>query len=281
MTSIIIKTLIYCLSLIVITGFFLFSLNLSKYRYNTLSKTYKPDIPGDIPLITTGDIEGLPMPIRKYLENVGVIGTPKVYSYQIDFEGAMQFKDGEDYYPLKAVQTSYVEPYTRLFYMTATYNHIKMFGLHVFTSEEASMKIKLLDIIPVVHEKGDMMRKAETVTIFNDMVLFAPQTLIDADVSYEVINAYEVNAEFTLGDNKVTAKLVFDDQYDLINFISNDRYIVTDDGYENAAWSTPISEYQIINGLRLVKEGKAVWHYEDHDYEYIELEIKNIKYNEK
>ncbi|MCF7926558.1 MAG: hypothetical protein K9L74_03195 [Candidatus Izimaplasma sp.] len=230
--------------------------------------------------ITEDDLQPLPLLIQDYLRYVGVLGTAKVSNFQLSLEGEMKMKRDADFSPYKAQQTSFINQGTRLFYMDLFLNKIKISGLHHFHDADATMKIKILDLLTVVNEGGEKMQKAETVTFFNDMVVFAPQTLINNNISWEVLDNHSVEATFTHNNITISAQLFFDDEGKLINFVSHDRLALTDDGGQTEIpWSTPISEYHTINGLNLPKYGEGVWHYDDGDFTYIILNVVDIKYN--
>ncbi len=55
------------------------------------------------------------------------------------------------------------------------------------------------------------------------MVVFAPQTLIYADIQWEVIDDLHVKAIFSHAGITIEAMLIFDEQGRIINFISHDR----------------------------------------------------------
>ena len=56
------------------------------------------------------------------------------------------------------------------------------------------------------------MNKAETVTVFNDMCLLAPATLIDKRIEWVPVDSVSAKATFTNGPNKITATLYFNEQ---------------------------------------------------------------------
>jgi hypothetical protein len=83
-----------------------------------------------------------------------------------------------------------------------------------------------LGLFDVVNIKGDIMNKAETVTVFNDMCLMAPATLIDPRIEWVSMDSLSAEASFTNGVNKISAMLYFNEQGQLINFTSDDRSVL-------------------------------------------------------
>jgi hypothetical protein len=69
--------------------------------------------------------------------------------------------------------------------------------------------------------------------------------------------------------SKTRARLVFNEDGDLVNFISDDRYYIPMDGSrQQARWSTPISGYREKDGQRRGIVGEAVWQLPEGDYCY-------------
>ncbi len=230
--------------------------------------------------ITNDDLSHLPDLIQNYLNYVGVVGTEHVDNFRISFDGEMKMDKDREFSPFTAKQTSFVNQGVRLFYMDMHMNGLKVSGLHHFDDEDARMKIKLLDVFPVVNEHGKDMQQAETVTFFNDMVLFAPQTLIDAPIEWSHTGDKRLKAAFTHEGITVEATLVFGEDGRLTDFISRDRLALEADGLTSSVpWSTPITGYKEINGLTLPKTGHATWHYDEGEFTYITLNVLDVTFN--
>ncbi len=142
------------------------------------------------------------------------------------------------------------------------------------------MLIKLAGLITVVDGEGEKMDRAETVTVFNDMCILAPATLIDKRIQWIVIDSLTTIAIFTNEGIKISAMLYFNEEGQLINFVSNNRYYSpTGENFEKVVWSTPVSDYRVANGYNLAMYGEAVWKFEDEDFCYAKFKIKEIEYN--
>ena len=139
------------------------------------------------------------------------------------------------------------------------------------------MDIRLFGLFPVVNQSGDIMNKTETVTVFNDMCLLAPATLIDKRIQWEAINDSSTKAIFTNRDVSISATLFFNKQGQLIDFLSEDRTAVSD--MNQYPFSTPVSKYKNINGFNLMSYGEAVWHYTDGKFTYGKFTLKDLEYN--
>lgn len=231
-------------------------------------------------LISESDLDCMPKAVQDYLNYVGIVGKVMPDHFHIKIKGEMRFDKTKDWAEVNASQVSFLDNNTRLFYIVMKMFCIPINGLHHYENGKASMVGKILDILKIIDNEGEIMNIGETVTYFNDMCIFAPAALIDADIKWEEIDNNTVNAVYTSNDITISAKLFFNDKGELVNFISDDRYAVDANGeYENVRWSTPIYEYREYNGYMLVSKGEVVWHYEDEDFCYIRLNVVEHSYD--
>ena len=232
-------------------------------------------------LITEEDLRALPVIVQKYLRNCQVIGKQKVINFRVEMEGTMWSKPGESGMKIKSVQYNFIESCTRIFYIKAFKMGIPAAGLHLYKNETAIMKIKLAGLFTVADARGPEMDQGETVTVFNDMCFMAPGTLISKNIKWEILEPAVVKATFTNGHLTISAILYFDNDGNLVNFISNDRF-ETQGGkeYKNYPWSTPVTEFREIDGIRRPAVAKAIYHRPEGDFFYAEFVIKDIKQND-
>ena len=227
-------------------------------------------------LLTEADIASLPTPVQKYIRYTGAVNKPKAKNMKIVFDGEMRDK-GKDFFKFNSVQYNFFDEPARLFFMKAKMYGTPVPGYHCYQNERATMQIKLLGLFNVVNIKGTEMNKAETVTVFNDMCLMAPAALIDKRIEWTSIDSLSAKATFTNGVNKITAILYFNEQGQLINFISDDRYAIGD--MKQYRFSTPVKEYTQMNGGNIWKYGETIWHYPDGEFVYGKFTLKSIEYN--
>lgn len=226
--------------------------------------------------MTEADLQNLPDPVQRYLKYAGVLHQPKVRNARIVFDGEMRGK-GKEYFPFTSVQYNFFDDPARLFFMQATMSGLLVYGYHRYAAGTATMTIKLFGIYPVLYQKGDTMNMAETVTLFNDMCLLAPATLIDKRISWTTLDKNIVRGTFTNGKITVSAVLYFQEDGQLVNFISGDRTDVS--VMKQYPWSTPVSNYKLMNGINVMTYGEAIWHYPESPFTYGKFHLRSIAYN--
>jgi hypothetical protein len=227
-------------------------------------------------LLTEKDIEHLPLPVQKYLRYAGVINKEKVNNVRIVFDVEMREK-GKDWFKATSVQYNFYDEPTRLFFMKAKMFGMTVPGYHRYVEANATMDIRLFGLFPIIKQSGDVMNKTETVTLFNDMCLMVPATLIDKRIQWEPINSLTTKAVFTNRGISISAILYFNEAGQLINFTSDDRTAISD--MKQYRFSTPVAGYENINGINVMSGGEAIWHYPDGEFVYGKFKLKSIQYN--
>jgi hypothetical protein len=170
----------------------------------------------------------------------------------------------------------------RFFKMDATMAHLPVDVLHVFTGESATMRVKLCSLVPMVNTAGPELTRGETVTLLNDLCVLAPAALPRARIKWTPTDDHRARATFTRARHTVTAHLVFNEQDQLVDFTSDDRYQASSDGkaFQPQRWSTPLRNYRSLHGRTVSTSGRACWHTPDGDqFTYLEFEVDDITYH--
>jgi len=231
-------------------------------------------------ILTEADIMHLPAIVQKYLYYTGTIGKEKVLNFRAEFKGGIRSKSTEEFMPLKSVQYNFTDRPTRLFYIVAKKKGIPAKGIHIYKDQTAIMLVKIFGLFTVVDASGKEMNQGETVTLFNDMCFMAPASLIDRNIECKEIDNRTIDAKFTNGNITISSTLYFNDEGELINFISNDRFETTDGIiYNNYPWITPVTGYKNVNGYRLPSGAKLIYKHPDEDFCYGEFHLISIEYN--
>jgi len=229
-----------------------------------------------VEILTESDLQTLPPPVQRYLRYVGVVGKPKVVSIFAEMTGEMSQREDAPF-PLTAEQYNFFNQPTRLFFMKGHMFGLTVPGYHRYQDKSAAMNIRLFGLLPLVKVDGAVMFEADTVTMFNDMCLVAPATLIDQRITWQEVDDLKVEGTFTNQDTTISAMLYFNEEGQLVNFVSNDRWDVNT--MKQYPFSTQVSHYRNINGYNLPTYCEIIWHYPEGDFVYGKLHITNIVYN--
>ena len=239
---------------------------------------------GDAPrhVVERADLADLPDAVADFIAASGALGAPHVTAFRAVLRGRIRSGPDDGWMPFVAEQVNICGPDpTRLFLMDATKAGLPVSVLHVYEHGRATMRARVLGLVTVVDESGPVLDRAETVTVFNDLCVFAPAALIDAPITWEVVGAHAVRGRFVNGHHAVEAVLTFDDQHRLVDFESSDRAQL--DGHDSIArpWSTPIGGYRTVGARRLASHGEGRWHDPStgESFAYIEMEIDEVRFD--
>ena len=233
-------------------------------------------------LLTEADVAPLPPALRRYLILNGAVGQPRVRNFHATFSGRIRGGPEAPWMSFVGEQYNFFEPPARFFALDARMSGLPVDVFHRFVGSEATMRVRVVSIYPMVDAKGPGMTRAETVTLFNDMCVFAPGALVDADVVWRELHASQVEGTFTHSGNSVRAVLIFGPLGELIDFVSDDRGAVSSDGTSitTMRWSTPLGEYRTFGPHKVSARGTGRWHPAGAEaYDYIELELRDFRVN--
>lgn len=255
-----------------------FSQSYRKTWRSEVEKAYQQSSQSKI--LTMSDIEHLPVPVQKYLIYTKSVGMPVINNIHIRFTGWFKMAPDKPYARFNSEQYNFYPNPSRFYYMTMRVKGIGAKGLHVYKNENATMKIKIAGLFTVADASGAKMNQGETVTVFNDMCLMAPSALAFANVEWETVDSLTVKAIYTNGENRISATLYFNEEGQLINFISNDRFQSADGKeYQSYSWSTPVGSYIEVEGRMIPSYGEAIWDMPEGQYCYGKFELKEADFN--
>jgi hypothetical protein len=250
----------------------------AEYTGRTSQRLAKP---ADATLVTEAELSPLPAPVQRYLRYVGVVGQPHVRGFRVRFTGRIRSAADAAWMTFRGEQHSFFDPPSRLFFMAATMRGLPVDALHVYAEGSARMRVKLLSLVPMVDASGSAFTKAETVTLFNDMCIMAPATLVDPAIRWKALDARSVEATYTNLAHSIRATLVFDDSGALVNFWSDDRPALAPDGvsFVPQRWSTPVFDYRAQGPFRLASRGEARYAAASGEYAYIQFDGLDVSYD--
>ncbi|AZI58936.1 hypothetical protein EH165_13095 [Nakamurella antarctica] len=213
-------------------------------------------------LIEESDLAHLPAPVQRYLRRSGVVGRPAVTDFRATWTGRMRSGPDKAWMTFNAEQMDVIDPPRRYFFMNARMKGMPVDVFHAFDSDGATMRVRLLSAFTMVDAKGAALTRAETVTLFNDLCCLAPGALLSPNTAWTPIDGLSASAQFTLGTNTITAKLVFDDAGDLIDFVADGRGAMSSDGttITPMRWTTPMHDYAEVGQARVATKAEVRWH---------------------
>ena len=231
-------------------------------------------------VLTESEVATQPPLLQTYLRRTGSVGRPRAHDLRARWRGQMRNGKDAPWMDVRVEQYELFDDPTRVFFMRASRNGIAFDALHVFTEGNATMRVRVASVIPIVDARGPQMNRSETVTYFNDMCLLAPSSLVDANVTWRTLDDHRLGATFTNAGITIGAEVSFDADGDLVDFLSRDRDQSADGvTFVNLPWSTPVRDYRDFGGLRIASHGEAVWHDPQGEFTYARFDLEELRVN--
>ena len=229
------------------------------------------------PRLTEADLAPLPPLMQAYLRRMGAVGRARVRNLRVTFKAQMRSSATAPWMQATAMQYEFFDQPARLFYMNASRAGMPLDVFHRYVDGAATFQVRIAGLIPMVDKRGAGLTNDETVTFMNDVIVMAPAAVLDLPFTFETIGERSLRATFHNAGFTVSAVLTFDDAGDLVGFASTDRAHGREGGA--ATWSTPISGYRQVDGVRIGALGDANWIEPSGEWTYGRFEITSIAYN--
>lgn len=221
----------------------------------------------------------LPVVIQRYIVYCGYIGTPKMSYLKMEYHN-VDFMQGRSGPAMKINYTQYnfVSKPCRMALIDSIMFGVPFEGYDYYQNGTGGMKGVIAKGITLFNQTGEMMDKACLATFLAES-LFAPNILLQDYITFEEISDYEVKATITYKNQTASGVFTFNQQYEMISFVTNDRGVTNPDGtMEYVPWSAICGDYRISeSGIKYPTKFQAVWNYPDGDFIYFDGLVSNVK----
>ena len=207
--------------------------------YSPVKKQFQNDITAlftenqllvDNRLFTEKDFSHLPTAIQRYIENCGYIGTQKMSYLKMEYHN-VNFSQGKDRPALTIDYTQYnfINEPCRMALIDSSMFGIPFEGYDYYQNGTGGMKGVIAKSITLFDQTGADMDKACLATFLAES-LFAPTILLQDYIIFQEISDFEVKATIGYKGQTASGIFIFNEQYEMISFTTNDRAVAGTDG---------------------------------------------------
>lgn len=229
-------------------------------------------------LVTSEMLQGLPEPVRRYLEHSGVVGKPWIDTVYLKQRGRFRLGLDRPWMPMIAEEYYTTDP------PSLTWEaRFKVAGLPLLRARDryqgghGHMFGKLAGLFTVFDARGEELDQATMIRYLNEIMWF-PTAFLGEKITWQEVDDRSAEVTFTDGGNSVSGRMIFDEVGRLTNFTTM-RYREMEGKYSLDPWSTPMTGYGVLAGLNLPVRGQVVWKLPAGDLVYAELEVTEVVYN--
>ncbi len=278
----IIKTVVIVAGLLLLSVMVIILIN--QIRINRRNSRYVDELLEQANASSSGrfkadDVEGLPAPVKRYLNTV--IPEDQPYAESVRLEQSGKFRIGgldSPWSDMTATQHFTVAPPG--FVWDAKIRMFPLMNVRVvdmYKSGEGSLNAKLLSTITVADQKPEPeVNSGELMRYLAESVWFPTALLPDQGVMWTAVSDEEARATIEYGDTM--ASLIFhSNEQNLVDRVFSDqRYREVEGEFEPTSWTGFFSNYQEKNGMLIPLDGMVQWNLEKGNLTYWKGHVDEI-----
>lgn len=269
----IIGSLIFLITIISIVANILFNQKVAK----EVSLLFESNRNNKKEIIQKEDLQGLPLPVQKWLERSQIIGKERITTVCLKQKGLMRIKEDGPWMTAEAEQYFTVEEPGFIWKAKVKMNPFLYFtGMDKYKNGHGNMNIKILSIVPVVNATGPEMDQGTLLRYLGEMTWF-PTAALSSYVKWESVDSNSARATMSYKGVTASAVFTFNDHGDLASFTAK-RYRETQGKYELEDWEVIAKDYQEFQGIRIPNKMDVMWKLKTGDFTWYQVEITGIEY---
>jgi hypothetical protein len=219
------------------------------------------------PVVTEGDLAGLPEAAQRYLRFMRVVGRPRDTSFRAHLKARFRPRVDAGWVDAEIWQFNSQPDVARIFHMRLRMKGVPVYGRDTYVAGRGRMLIRPLDLFTVEDAQGFEYDVGELVTYLNDAVLIAPSMLLVPAVSWAPVDDRSFDLALTNRGTTVTARVFLDDEGAPRDFSTTDRF----HGRVRTRWTTPVDGWTVVDGRPMATRGRGVWHFPQGELAYAEI----------
>ncbi|MCC6753141.1 MAG: hypothetical protein IT266_04050 [Saprospiraceae bacterium] len=224
-------------------------------------------------------LDSLPPPVLRWLHASGVMERPLPQTVQMTQDLKLKMKPSqESWYQANASQVTSLNPPGFHWTVEVALNpFLGFFGRDQLVGGEGEMLICANGLLKLVHARGPQIDEGSLQRFLGEMV-WLPSLAVNPRVKWEPIDELSAQATIQLGDHSASGTFFFDEQGDFVRF-SAMRFLENEPGAKRYPWILDAISYQRFEGIRIPSTVKATWKLENQDWNWLELELTEVKYD--
>jgi hypothetical protein len=231
-------------------------------------------------IITKEMIQPLPIPVQKWLTNIGLIGKETIQTVHFQQKGTMKLKPEQKEWT-EAVAEQYVTTYKPAFIWKVKMHMfplINVYGRDRYVDGKSQMLIKISSIFTVVNVRDNEKVNKSTLQRYLMELPWYPSAALSPYITWESINKYSAKATMNFKGVTGTAIYHFKPNGDLEK-ISAFRYKEIDEHSEPIECIGEVVDSTIIDGITIPTKLNVSWMLDGEKFTWYRLEILDVKFN--
>jgi hypothetical protein len=229
-------------------------------------------------IIQKADLEGLPLPVQKWLEYSQVIGKERIKTVRSKQKAVMKMKKEQRWMPTE------VENYYSIdkpgFIWKARIKAAPLLyivGRDKYYEGKGNMLIKVLSFLTVADARGKEIDQGTLIRYLAETVWF-PTAALNDYITWKEIDANSAEATMSYGGVTASGVFMFNERGEVTNFVA-ERHMESGGQFALETWSVPMKDYQEFDGIKIPTKGEVIWKLKTGDFSWYHFEVVAIEYN--
>lgn len=267
------------LALHCLAGYTFFNLNQdSLYGTRNILQNAAPYPTG---LLNDATIDSLPVSVQRWMRHAGVMGKPQIRSALITQNVRLKMKPGQkDWWPATATQWTYL-PRSGFTWKVDVHPYplLHFYGKDEWFEGKGSMYISLNGWFPVVNAQGPKIDEGALQRYLGEMV-WCPSLAVSPEIQWMALNDSSAKATLSMDGTTGNGNFYWNQRGDLLEYRAM-RYMGNESDADCREWIIRVQGYHSFEGIRVPSKMTATWKLDSGEWTWLELELKDVKYNPK
>lgn len=230
-------------------------------------------------IITKEMADSLPLPVRSWLQNSGMVGREKIHFVRLKQQGFMRTKPGQQKW-MRTEAEQYFTIDRPAFIWKVRMNMaplITVTGRDKFVNGKGGMTIKLLSLVTMVNEAGPKIDQAALQRWLAEICWF-PSAALSPYIKWEDVDS--LSAKATLSYKNVTGSVIFyfNEESEIIKCTA-DRYKENTPDAPLEKWMITVIKSGLFDGIKIPTEMEVAWQLKEGDFTWYKIELTDVEYN--
>ena len=246
-------------------------ININKNRTNVLNENNN--------IISTADLKDLALPVKKWLQNSGVIGKNKIRAVKVKQSGLMKLSPEQNnwYQPAAKQYITVSEPGFLWQVDLAMMPVVNTKGRDFFYQGNASMQIKIASLLPVVDQKENAKINESALHRFLLELPWYPTAALNNYLEWQEIDSTTARATINYQGVKASADFNFDQEGNLLSTEAM-RYKESDQNAERRRCIGELGGYRNIDGIKIPTEIDVSWYLDSGKFSWFKVKVDQISF---
>lgn len=229
------------------------------------------------PIISEAMTRDLPAPVKRWLDNSGIMGKPAVKAVHLKQKGTLRLQpEQKEWIPSEAEQSFTTEQPGFIWRVKTSMAGVPVIGRDLFMHGQGAMEIRLAGSFPVIKIANHEKINESTLQRYLGEIIWFPSAALSEFIDWEPVDESRAKATMSYGGTSGSAIFHFNEQGEVNRFVAYRYRDINDES--PTEWVATVKETRRINGIAIPTSLEAAWILESGVFTWYTFEIDDVTY---